>query len=88
MERYENNHELRVLFLKNRISESDFKTKIGRNEKIRRHLLARVNVLDLLHTVSAEAYRGFLLAEQPQMLLTTVKEIAKYCLQQSKIINQ
>jgi hypothetical protein len=82
-----NNHDLRVKFLRKQITEDDFKTKLQRKEKHRRHKQAYLNIYNLLVTVGTQAFLQFMANRDPNALFAMIREICEYCLEQVEMIN-
>ena len=87
IERNANNHDLRVSFLKKKISDDDFKTKLQRKEKMRRHKQAYLDIYNLLMTVGIQAFHQFVIDLNPHNLFKTITEICNYCEEQVHKIN-
>jgi hypothetical protein len=87
IERNGNNHDLRVEFLKKRISEADFMTKLQRKEKQRRHKQAYVNIYNLVLSVAISAFAQFMHSKDPKPLFADITEICRYCDKQLYSIN-
>ena len=87
IERNSNNHDLRVKFLKQHISELDFKTKLQRKEKQRRHKQAYLNIYNLVLSVGINVFHEFLRTNDSKLLFAAMKEICEYCLDQVDSIN-